>query len=351
MKSDNADNEKAALEALAEMTFYTVNYTTKVTDETGAEDDSLGTITITQYDGKDLEKKELRYDGSTAYVAKAGDKILIDVKVKNGYVDKDREEEVTGTSEVKTEETDTEIITTTTTPVTRKTWTERTAYELDLDKLKIVDELGYDATVKLVKETSTAGGVTWSLEVTPVGSIDLDVEAIVKAVTSEINLQEITKNVVKVEKKAKEVKPEEEVKPEKEKQSDQKQEEYQTAPINNGKYQETPKLAEDNDNKEQGQNLTPEEKWTEGWIKDENGWRYRVGIKEYVVNSWFYCPWNDWNYWYYFDKNGYLLTGWQFIGEKWYYLEPEEDKNLGHMWADTVTPDGHRLDETGARID
>ena len=54
---------------------------------------------------------------------------------------------------------------------------------------------------------------------------------------------------------------------------------------------------------------------------------------------------------YYFDKDGYVLTGWQYIGEKWYYLEPEEGKNLGHMWADTVTPDGHRLDETGARID
>ncbi|MBR2561704.1 MAG: hypothetical protein IKE31_06090 [Eubacterium sp.] len=244
MKSDNADNEKAALEALTEMIFYTVNYATKVTDETGAEDDSLGTITITQYDGKDLEKKELRYDGSTAYVAKAGDKILIDVKVKNGYVDKDREEKVTGTSEVKTEETDTEIITTTTTPVTRKTWTERTAYELDLDKLKIVDELGYDATVKLVKETSTAGGVTWSLEVTPVGSIDLDIEAIIKAITSEINLQEITENIVKVDKKAKEVKPDPE------KQNDQKQEE-----------------------------VKPEE-WTEGWIKDQKGWRYIVGNTE-----------------------------------------------------------------------
>ena len=248
MKSDNADNEKAALEALTEMTFYTVNYTTKVTDETGAEDDSLGTITITQYDGKELEKKELRYDGSTAYVAKAGDKILIDVKVKNGYVDKDREEKVTGTSEVKTEETDTEIITTTTTPVTRKTWTERTAYELDLDKLKIVDELGYDATVKLVKETSTAGGVTWSLEVTPVGSIDLDIEAIIKAITSEINLQEITENIVKVDKKAKEVKPEEE---------------HKAAPDNNSKYHEAPKPAEEN--KEQSNNRMPKEpeEWTE----------------------------------------------------------------------------------------
>jgi len=321
MKSDNADNEKAALEALAEMTFYTVNYTTKVTDETGAEDDSLGTITITQYDGKDLEKKELRYDGSTAYVAKAGDKILIDVKVKNGYVDKDREEKVTGTSEVKTEETDTEIITTTTTPVTRKTWTERTAYELDLDKLKIVDELGYDATVKLVKETSTAGGVTWSLEVTPVGSIDLDIEAIIKAITSEINLQEITENIVKVDKKAKEVKPEEE---------------HKAAPDNNSKYHEAPKELEE---------------WTEGWIKDQKGWRYIVGKDEYFKDSWGYFPWNDFNYWYYFDKDGYVLTGWQYIGEKWYYLEPEEGKNLGHMWADTVTPDGHRLDETGARID
>ena len=93
------------------------------------------------------------------------------------------------------------------------------------------------------------------------------------------------------------------------------------------------------------------EEWTEGWIKDQKGWRYIVGKDEYFKGSWGYFPWNDYNYWYYFDKDGYVLTGWQYIGEKWYYLEPEEGKNLGHMWADTVTPDGHRLDETGARID
>ena len=49
-------------------------------DETGAEDNTLGTITITKYDGKDLEKKELRYDGSEVYVAKAGDVMTITVK-------------------------------------------------------------------------------------------------------------------------------------------------------------------------------------------------------------------------------------------------------------------------------
>lgn len=58
----------------------TIPYNTKVMDETGAEDNTLGTITITKYDGKDLEKKELRYDGSEVYVAKAGDVMTITVK-------------------------------------------------------------------------------------------------------------------------------------------------------------------------------------------------------------------------------------------------------------------------------
>ncbi|MBP3218009.1 MAG: hypothetical protein J6M46_06535, partial [Lachnospiraceae bacterium] len=45
MKSQNDVNEKAVLEALADKTFYTVYYSTKLSDESGAEDDSLGTIT------------------------------------------------------------------------------------------------------------------------------------------------------------------------------------------------------------------------------------------------------------------------------------------------------------------
>ena len=336
MKSQNDVNEKAALEALADKTFYTVNYSTKVTDESGAEDDSLGTITITRYDGRDLEKKELRYDGSTAYVVKAGDKILINVKVSKAAASENKSETVEGEAVVVKEETDTEIITTTITPVTTETWTETTSYEIDLDKLKISDTNGYDATVKLVKEVSTAGEVTWSLEVTPIGGIDLDVEAIIKAITKESSLEKITENVVTVERKTKEAEPAEQ----------SQKEEYSS-----GQRQEIPLPAEE---QKVPHFRNPKEWtkiWTEGWARDENGWRYRVGIDEYIRNTWFYFPWNGLNYWYYFDDNGYMLTGWQYIGEKWYYLEPDEGNNPGHMWANTVTPDGHRLDETGARID
>ncbi len=342
VKSGNTDNEKAALEALADKTFYTVNYSTKVTDETGAEDDSLGTITITRYDGKDLEKKEPRYDGSTAYVVKAGDKILIDVRVNKASTSADKSETVTGESEVITEETDTEIITTTKTPVTKRTWTETTSYELDPDKLKICDTLGYDATVKLVKCTSTAGEVTWSLEVTPIGSVDLDVEAIIKAITTESNLTEITENTVKIERKTKE-----------ENQNGQKQEEVKPVAESRSDYSRNDQNRHRNGEEEPTENRTPkEEEWTEGWVWDGKGWRYRVSKYEFVRNIWGYLPWNDGVfYWYFFDKNGYLLTGWQYIGEKWYYLEPLTGNNPGHMWADTVTPDGYRLDKTGARID
>lgn len=357
VKSGNTDNEKAALEALADKTFYTVNYSTKVTDENGAEDDSLGTITITRYDGKDLEKKELRYDGSTAYVVKAGDKILIDVRVNKASTSADKSETVTGESVVITEETDTEIITTTVTPVTKRTWTETTSYELDLDKLKICDTLGYDATLKLVKCTSTAGEVTWSLEVTPIGSVDLDVEAIIKAITSESNLTGITENIVEVERKTKEEnqngQKQEEGKPAEKNQNGQKQEEVKPVAESRSDYSRNDQNRHRNGEAEPTENRTPkEEEWTEGWVWDGVGWRYRVGEDEFVRDSWGYFPWNDGvSYWYFFDKNGYLLTGWQYIGGKWYYLEPLTGDNPGHMWADTVTPDDYRLDETGARID
>ncbi len=204
--------KEAVKEALAEKTFYTVNYTSKVKDENGKEDDSLGAIEITKYDNgfTELDSEELQTNGKTAYVAKAGDKIRINVKVNKTATSEDKSETVEGEAVVTTEETDTEIITTTTTQVTKRTWTETTSYVIDMDNTKITDTLGYDATVKLIKETSEDGEVTWSLEVTPIGGVDIDVEAIIKAVTEENNLKEITENVVKVEKKAKEIEPEKE---------------------------------------------------------------------------------------------------------------------------------------------
>ena len=44
-------------------------------------------------------------------------------------------------------------------------------------------------------------------------------------------------------------------------------------------------------------------------------------------------------------QSGALATGWIKAGEQGYYLDKD-----GRMLADTVTPDGYRLDNTGAWI-
>ena len=52
--------------------------------------------------------------------------------------------------------------------------------------------------------------------------------------------------------------------------------------------------------------------------------------------------------WYYFDENGIMQTGWQLIDGKWYYLEPVSGQNKGHLFVNTVTPDGYKVDSNGA---
>lgn len=49
--------------------------------------------------------------------------------------------------------------------------------------------------------------------------------------------------------------------------------------------------------------------------------------------------------WYYLNTNGAMLTGWQLAGGKWYYLNPD-----GSCLMDGVTPDGFRVDASGAWI-
>ena len=41
-----------------------------------------------------------------------------------------------------------------------------------------------------------------------------------------------------------------------------------------------------------------------------------------------------------------MKTGWQFINDKWYYL----DTTNGECLVNTTTPDGHKIDENGTWI-
>lgn len=56
-----------------------------------------------------------------------------------------------------------------------------------------------------------------------------------------------------------------------------------------------------------------------GWIKSGEKWSYKDDYGNVLKNTWFY----DRNYdkKYYFDNDGYMVTGWKQIGSNWYYLD------------------------------
>ena len=58
------------------------------------------------------------------------------------------------------------------------------------------------------------------------------------------------------------------------------------------------------------------------WERTEDGiWKFRQAKGTYAANRWGIVD----GLWYYFDKDGRMLTGWQFINNQWYYLCREED--------------------------
>lgn len=119
------------------------------------------------------------------------------------------------------------------------------------------------------------------------------------------------------------------------------------------------------------------------WSIDENGkWRFGNQSIRAFSNTWGYVynPYagegQNKTDWFYFDKDGFmltglqaidgktyyfneqkdgrlgaLLTGWQLINGKWYYFFDRRNSEYGAMAVDTVTPDGFKVGKDGARID
>ena len=92
------------------------------------------------------------------------------------------------------------------------------------------------------------------------------------------------------------------------------------------------------------------------WTQDTDGiWHYTTG--QPFKNTWAYI-YNPYAHegqntsdWFWFDDKGNMLTGWQFIGGRWYYLHPDKDGVLGScLIGPAMTPDGYRVDEHGAWI-
>ena len=103
------------------------------------------------------------------------------------------------------------------------------------------------------------------------------------------------------------------------------------------------------------------QKETDKWIQSSGRWWYRHGDGTYTRSDWEYIG----NKWYYFDQNGWMITGWQKVKGSWYYMESNGamvssdwkwinskcyyfDKN-GKMAADTWI-DGSYVDASGVWI-
>ena len=74
----------------------------------------------------------------------------------------------------------------------------------------------------------------------------------------------------------------------------------------------------------------------QGWLNDAAGWKYRFSDGKLVTNAWY----QDKGLWYFFDENGYMVTGLRDIGGFLYYFDTD-----GHMLSGTTVtlPDGRTL--------
>ena len=86
-----------------------------------------------------------------------------------------------------------------------------------------------------------------------------------------------------------------------------------------------------------------------GWIFDgnDNKW-YLIDENSGMKTGWYVDAEKN-NTWYYLDpENGSMVTGWKLINGKWYYFSETADSSYGAMYFDTITPDGYRVDASGA---
>lgn len=64
-----------------------------------------------------------------------------------------------------------------------------------------------------------------------------------------------------------------------------------------------------------------------GWLQDQDGWKHRNSDGSFSKGC--FVPADG--RWYYFDQDGYMVTGWQQVGEAWYYFDSEGGRVTGSV--------------------
>ncbi len=78
------------------------------------------------------------------------------------------------------------------------------------------------------------------------------------------------------------------------------------------------------------------------WVEDTVGWWYRLPDGTWPANMWCYLPYKGVVEWYYFNADGYMVTGWFTDADgKRYYLNPLSDGLKGRMLTGWQQIDGN----------
>lgn len=85
------------------------------------------------------------------------------------------------------------------------------------------------------------------------------------------------------------------------------------------------------------------------WVADQsNNWQFFINDVK-LKSTWAYIAYNNGLVgWFWFNRNGIMLTGWQEINKKWYYLNPIPGPLYGLCQLGGVTPDGYVLNPDGS---
>lgn len=78
----------------------------------------------------------------------------------------------------------------------------------------------------------------------------------------------------------------------------------------------------------------------ESWVKDEIGWKCKNSDNTWLTSTWYQLPYMGTLHWYYFNDQGYMVSGWfEYQGKK-YYLNPVSDGSQGKMYTGWQFIDG-----------
>lgn len=114
------------------------------------------------------------------------------------------------------------------------------------------------------------------------------------------------------------------------------------------------------------------------WSYDNAGWKLKKSDGNFASSEWREVSWNGINSWYHFNTQGYadggwytdtdgqryyfynnhdgafgrMLTGWNEIDGQWYYFNTiaVNGGSLGSLVTDGTTPDGYKVDASGAWV-